>query len=55
MNDWSQIKRNLIKEIKSTINTIDPAFNVDESVELKEVDDPVVSFNQFSELLGYFT
>jgi hypothetical protein len=34
MTDWIQIKKNLIKEIKSTINTIDPAFNVEESVGL---------------------
>ena len=34
MTDWIQIKKNLIKEIKSTINTIDPAFNVEESVDL---------------------
>jgi hypothetical protein len=34
MTDWIQIKKNLIKEIKSTVNTIDPAFNVEESVSL---------------------
>lgn len=34
MNDWIQIKKNLIKEIKSTINTINPAFNVEEIVGL---------------------
>ncbi|WP_042494808.1 hypothetical protein [Algibacter lectus] len=34
MNDGNQIKKNLTKEIKSTINTIDPAFNVEESIGL---------------------
>jgi len=34
MTDLILIKKNLIKEIKSTVNTIDPAFNVEESVDL---------------------
>lgn len=34
MTDWVHIKKNLIKEIKTTINTIDPAFNVEEIVGL---------------------
>jgi hypothetical protein len=34
MNDLIQIKKNLIKEIKTAVNTIDPAFNVEDSVSL---------------------